>query len=236
MSLDFVLDHSCHEYLATEQEKVAYFTGTLGLSHDDLPVKRFRSPTAEASTARYFVDKYPIFVPGESTPLVSFCFVDEGVQTGARFESFLKEHNRLFERLDRFELIYVCTPDTPFQACETVFRRSLQFATPQSSVPTGLADVNRLIDHFEDRQMYDVGDLDSFDRARLIRLRGDKQTYSGRRFDELYSRWQTGGRAALERSLSTVLPSPQSIDARFSIYFLRHNYDVFGTVSNLTSH
>jgi hypothetical protein len=235
MGLDFVLDHPSHHYLATEQEKVAYFTQTLGISCDDLPARLFRSPTARTSTARYFMDKYPLFVSGGAASVVSFCFVDEGLQTGARFESFLKEHTRLFARLNRFEVIYVYGPATPFQAAESIFRKVLQSPALAQTGPVGPADVDRLITHFEERQMYDSGALEHFDRARLIRLRDDRQTYASRFFSELYSRWQTSGRAAVQRSLAAVRLASRVLEARFSTYVLRHNYDVFGTTSKVSS-
>src|SRR5712691_3455381 len=59
MGLDFVLGQPGHAYLMTEQEKVSYFTTTLGIDIAELPVKEFRSPTASDSTSRYFIDKYP---------------------------------------------------------------------------------------------------------------------------------------------------------------------------------
>ena len=62
MGLDFVLGHSENTYLVTEREKVDFFTGTLGVDRSLLPVKRFTSQQSKATTDRYFVDKYPIFI------------------------------------------------------------------------------------------------------------------------------------------------------------------------------
>ena len=62
MGLDFVLGHPEYSYLATEREKVEFFTGTLGIDWSLLPVKRFVSQQSKATTDRYFVDKYPIFI------------------------------------------------------------------------------------------------------------------------------------------------------------------------------
>src|SRR6266508_1093437 len=43
MGLDFVLAHRDHVYLATEREKVEYFTGTLKIDLTKLPAKLYRS-------------------------------------------------------------------------------------------------------------------------------------------------------------------------------------------------
>src|SRR5260370_33266216 len=87
MSLDFVLSHPRHRYLATEQEKLDYFSGFRRIEQWRLPVKLYRSPRTERSTARYFVDKWPIFLAPEpledTSDLVSFCFVDEGLAVPA---------------------------------------------------------------------------------------------------------------------------------------------------------
>src|SRR5581483_9084528 len=109
-------------YLATEQEKVTYFNGTLGIPFEELPCKLFRSPTSEISTARYFVDKYPIFLPQESTlsPVVSFCFVDEGLVTESHFQSYLGQYSSLLRRLPAFRLIYVAALEAPFKAARRV--------------------------------------------------------------------------------------------------------------------
>src|SRR5216684_8354173 len=62
MDLDFVLAHSNCRYLATEREKVDYFSGTLGIALSALPYKRYLSLKTPSTTTRYFVDKYPIFL------------------------------------------------------------------------------------------------------------------------------------------------------------------------------
>ena len=59
MGLDFVLAHRDYRYLATEREKVDYFSGTLGIPLSALPCKRYISLKTPSTTTRYFVDKYP---------------------------------------------------------------------------------------------------------------------------------------------------------------------------------
>ena len=60
MGLDFILAHPGATFLATEQEKVGYFTGILNVDSGQLPAKIYNSA---APTTRYFVEKYPIFLP-----------------------------------------------------------------------------------------------------------------------------------------------------------------------------
>ena len=227
MGLDFVLDHPGETYLSTEREKVDYFVRELGIAKEDLPSKLYRSPTSHAATARYFVDKAPMFVSRDEQAPVSFTFVDEGTQTGARFASYLKDYLRLFNKLRSFRLIYITTPQSPFRSAEAAFRR---FLTPQvSSVrPLGLDD---LMAHFEDRQLYEIGDLTSFDRARLVRLRDQKQQYAGPEFDRLFHLWQRAGRAAVEHAVTSAARHSVTATGHFESCIMRHNYDLFGTTS-----
>ena len=119
MGLDFVLAHRQYSYLATEQEKLDYFTGTLKLDTSILPAKLYRSANSRLTTTRYFVEKYPIFVgeatPPSPSPVGTFCFVDEGSASLSGFETFLDQYGRLFASLPQFRVIYVADRDAHFR-------------------------------------------------------------------------------------------------------------------------
>jgi hypothetical protein len=101
MCLDFVLAHPTCEYLATELEKLSYFTAALQLEKSLLPVKRYTSHGQ--ITERYFVEKFPIFLSPSShpaaPPVVSFCFVDEGSAGLSGFWTFLNRYHWLLANL-----------------------------------------------------------------------------------------------------------------------------------------
>jgi hypothetical protein len=100
MAFEYVLANQKHRYLATEAEKVGYFTGELGIRIDSLPRKIYSSRKTESTTDRYFVDKFPIFLETSSRqPVVSFCYVDEGVIATPGFETYLKQYMALFRAL-----------------------------------------------------------------------------------------------------------------------------------------
>ena len=127
MGLDFVLAHLNVRHLATEQEKLDYFTGALGLDSSCLPSKLYRAAGAGKTTTRYFLDKYPVFTfPAGQAPSpvpagISFCYVDEGTATLSRFESYLKQYGALLTALPAFCLIYVAAEDTHFKAAQRQF-------------------------------------------------------------------------------------------------------------------
>jgi hypothetical protein len=124
MAFDCVLANQEHRYLATEAEKVGYFTGELGIKIDNLPTNIYSSRKTESTTDRYFVDKFPIFLETPSQePVVSFCYVDEGVIATPGFETYLKQYMALFRALGRFQLVYVATKEQPFRLAEKMFYR-----------------------------------------------------------------------------------------------------------------
>jgi hypothetical protein len=231
MGLDYVLDHPGPRYLATEQEKIAYFTSLLGVAPVDLPSKSFRSPGAENSTTRFFVDKYPIFLREEAalSSVVGFCFVDEGLATCSRFEAYLHQYCALFTRLSRFEVIYVAASRNLFWEAENVFKAFARGVQRGDRAGLAVHDLARLLEHFEDRERSENGLWDSFDRARLIRLRDERQEFSGPFFDSLYDRWKAGDKDAVHAAAAEKTSCAEPLSGAFSAHFLRHNYDVFGS-------
>jgi len=228
MALDYALDRPGREYLATEQEKVAYFTQAFGVDVGDLPAKEFRSPTAPLATARYFVDKYPIATSNERSP-VTFSFIDEGVATASRFESHLKHYALLFARLRQFELAYVAASESPFRTAKRCFENFFDARGRPGSNGLAACNVDRLISYFGDRNEYEAGRLQSFDRSKLLRFRDERQEFSGLAFARLYEIWKTHGEEAIRDSLSAQKSPSEPPRATFSTHVLRHNYDVFGS-------
>lgn len=233
MGLDFVLAHPGHRYLATEQEKVAYFTGALHLPHSVLPTKLYHS--AESQTARYFVEKYPIFLPTESPagqpPVVSFCFVDEGLTTLARFTTFLAQYAGLFAALAQFRLIYVAAAPALFEGARRAFERFVNRGDHAANGIVHGQEIPRLLEHFKARRLYEARDLAGFDRVKLISFRNDRQQFSGAKYDALYERWKTvGAGALLEISAPGNAPAERMCGA-FSTCLLEISYDLFGTLT-----
>jgi hypothetical protein len=230
MALDFVLNHPACQFLATEQDKVQYFEA-LGIEAALLPAKLFRSPNGRDAALRYFPDKYPVFIRAESpgSPPVSFCFVDEGVITTGRFESYLKQYGRLFARLPRFALIYVATWETEFAMAEKAFRNFVSGPSQRRSGRLSAADQDRLLRHFEDRRLQESGRLSSLDRTRLIRLRDELEEFSSSPLQALYECWKTAGESGVRAALARQTPVVEASRASFSTYLLKHHYEIFGT-------
>lgn len=89
------------QILATEQEKIEYFEGKLGIERSLFPTRRYQSRSKQTATDPYFVDKFPLFVAQSenSRTDIIFTFIDEDVVTGMGFEIYLRQYAALFKRL-----------------------------------------------------------------------------------------------------------------------------------------
>lgn len=239
MGLDFVLAHRHVRYLATELEKLDYFTGTLGLEASRLPGKLYPSKKSAAYTSRYFVDKYPIFLspervesmasssPTDTRPVVSFCFVDEGMVSLSRFESYLSRCRPLLGSLPYFHLVFVAASDVHFRSAQRVFESFVRRDSDAATVP-GRPPLERLLAYFEARRLFEIGQLESFDRAKLIRMRQAQAEFSSSEYETLYARWQASGDGSALDLLGPRTAAQPLIVGAFSTFLLEHDYELFG--------
>lgn len=226
MGLDFVLIHPQHTYVATEQEKLEYFNAVLQIEHAALPFKRYAS--RGQTTDRYFIEKYPIFLGAgqPSSPVVSFCFVDEGLAGMSAFETFLNQYGRLFAALTRYDVHYVAATDHLFSHAARAFEKFTRDVL--RAEPLGGSQVPRMLAHFELRRLYETQQWNAFDRAKLIRLRDERHEFSGERWEMLYALWRNGGAPALENFLERNATHRTGSGGSFQTCRLDQNYDLFG--------
>jgi hypothetical protein len=232
MGLDFVLAHLDHKYLATEREKLDYFSGTLGISISALPDKRYVSLKTRATTTRYFVDKFPIFLaetsPTEPRSIPCFSFVDEGSATLSGFETYLQQYSALWRHLNDFRVIFVADSKRLFTVAERRFSAFVRQLNASGNDPSAQLAA-RLAAHFEARFQYEKGDFGSFSREKLVRLRNESGEFSGAKYQNLYEHFKTIGAQAVAETLAPKSRLPAILKASFSTYFVEQNYDFFGT-------
>jgi hypothetical protein len=231
MCLDFVLEHPGRRFLATEQEKVSYFTRELGIQLSELPAKVFRGVEPKQTAKRFFPDKYPIIVPDKETNTgepVSFSFVDEGLATAARFETYLEEYGRLFAALGRFRLIYVAAVPSVFWVAKNAFDATISRMHGGFGIELDARKFGALIEHFEARRLFEARRFDSFDREKLIQFRDDRERFSRAEYNELYKIWCTSGETGIRQKVLPFEPRENSIAATFDTHLLKHNYELFG--------
>lgn len=229
MGLDFVLSHSGHQYLATEQEKVEYFTVTLGIEKTLLPATRYAS--RGQTTERYFVETFPVFLAASSqdagSPVVSFCFIDEGLVGISAFQTFLEKYIPLLASLREFNVIYVATNDAHFGPARRILERAFGPKSERDFVPDE-ALTHRMLQHFETRRLHETQQWNGFDRAKLIQFRDERKEFSGDKFEALYRLWTTSGAAAVKASFSDQKQSGRLGCGSLLTCRLEQNYDFFG--------
>jgi hypothetical protein len=231
MGFDFVLANPGYRYLATEREKLDYFSGTLGIALSELPYKLYVSLKTPSTTTRYFVDKYPIFL-GETSPTeprskATFSFVDEGSTTLSGFETYIQQYCALWRGLKEFHLVFVADSRRLFAAAERRFRTFIG-QLKGSRIDPNAQLAARLVEHFAARLQYEKGDYGSFTREKLVCLRKESGEFSGAKYQDLYERWKAFGAQAVAEVLAPNLRLPLSLDGSFSTYFVDRNYDFFG--------
>jgi hypothetical protein len=224
MALDYVLGHRSHHYLATEQEKVDYFVLTLGIDSSKLPAKTYPSGARELGTRRYFVEKYPLFLstsPLSASPVVSLCYVDEGVLSTTGFESFLNRYRRLFTALRRFRLIYVAAEQLHLRSAE---RKFLHFCE-ELSFPERCRLGGILGDYFWLRYLLDTSQWALLDTAGLNRLGDLTRRFRSSPMDQRFEDWKEELAAA---------QGSGPVGADFETVRLPYHYDIFGTTGTAT--
>ena len=225
MSLDFVLAHRSHRFLATSVEKLKYFRDELGLALNLFPIKRYRRSGSDASVRRYFVGQDPIYLPQPTTDsrsLPYFCFVDPGHLSTQGFDSFIDRHRRLFVALGGIHVVYIAAEYRSLQRGRTSFDR----------VADRLADPGSLLSRGEEgeffwlRHLLETKQYSRLDKAKLDRLRDLALRYQTVEADERFRQWAT------ERDL---LQRRGPLTTSFQLYWLRHPYDLFSTIGRADS-
>ena len=220
MSLDFVLAHRWHRFLATSTEKLEYFRDELGLALDTFPIKRYRRSGSDVSVRRYFVGHDPIYLPRPATDSrsrPSFCFIDPGHLSIHGFESFIDRHRRLFVALGGVRVVYIAAEYRSLQRGRASFDRVAdRLADPDSLLPGGKEG-----EYFRLRHLLETKQYNRLDKAKLDRLRDLARRYQTVETDERFRQWAT------ERDL---LRRRGPLEASFEFYWLRHPYGILSTV------
>jgi hypothetical protein len=226
MVLDYVLTTPCSEWLATEADKVAWFTNHEGIARVDLPQRRYYArSTRTPLTTRYFVQKLPVrIVPGAS---VEFVHLVED-ETGRHFRQFLDDHTRLLSRLPAWTITLVCPHHLPLgpTKCEHAFKETFGRSASMSAVaPADLAWF------FRTRTAVDRGDFDVLTAKDLDRFRDLRERLSTAPIERLYVQWQQAGDAVLATPLSAE--PEMDIRTRLRTHVLPWRYEQFGSTPGL---
>jgi hypothetical protein len=132
MLLDFVIGHPELQWYATEVDKIDLFVNRLGVPEDVLPRRTYTSRLARSEalrdTTRYWIQKLPIFLHGDSSS-VHFVTLVVDAQASA-IEAFVREHAPLLRHLHGWSLHAVVPRSAASEAaCADAYRRALATAS-----------------------------------------------------------------------------------------------------------
>jgi hypothetical protein len=178
MALDFVLLYPEYRYLATEAEKVAYFSEDLRVSAAMYPGRVYHSREASAgTTTRYFIEKYPIFRSGAGA---GFAYLNENSLTS--FGRFLDRYQPLLSALPESQVVYVSTSVGILEAARACFQR-------RWNCPGRAIDYVELEAEFRERRNLEDRPLADLTQRELTNLRMLRKS----RFAHLYGAWRVQG-------------------------------------------
>jgi hypothetical protein len=187
VALDFILGYREYEYLETEADKLNYFCQKLDIPKELLPAKRYSGAIPSKTTARYFVDKFPMFFSPESSspPVVTFTFVDPGLRSLNSFMTHLFAYWSLFEALSEVRLVYISARPTHFETARRMFLTSTG-RPPKRDPGEEILRYFRLRKLWEERK---YGQLTN-DEIEFLSLSGKR--FAQQRCQERYPSWRDG--------------------------------------------
>ena len=188
MLLDAVLADRGTVWLATEREKVAYFTLRHRIPRHDLPSLTFRAGDSE--TVRYFPEKLPIGLDSDGRTHTFLYLLTQDLPID--FRAFLERHAELLRALPawRIRVLIPCHKTDAIGLYKAAFQE--QLASPLR--PTVLEDLRW---YFHTRKAPPDGAHERFDQA--------VRAFGAPRFQALYRAWLERGEQVLDATLSTTL-------------------------------
>jgi hypothetical protein len=188
LGLDFILANQGYQYLETEAEKVAYFCDQLRIEKACLPVKLYMGGPTSQPTLRYFVDKFPLFlsVPrlGFSS-VVTFSYVDPGLEAVAGFVTHLGQYQTLFRELADFRFLYVSSTPAHFEKITELFNSTIK-------IPLESDIAADLIRYFRARSIWNSSEFRTVSKTDLLFFNEAKRRFAGDHFETLFRNWKAG--------------------------------------------
>jgi hypothetical protein len=225
MILDFILANPHEKYLETEADKAQYFTHQLDIPLSSLPGRTYYGIRSASNTKRYFVDRFPIFlpVPGNAfslPPVVTFVYCDTPGTSLIAYLTHLQHYVELLHRLSDFNLIFASAEPHKFDRARAYFDQ--QFPDESRS------STQRLLRYFQVRKLWDTQHTADLTRADRDFLRSAMLRFKGQSYESAYKKWAARGLSSEEAKGLLALPKHQPTRS-FQTYVLPETYAIFST-------
>jgi hypothetical protein len=222
LSLDYILENPAPRYLPTEEEKIHFFTKVLNVPMTELPAKAYKTPKSTTETLKYFIDKYPLFLPKESfsPAVVHFTYVDPGPYVSCvDFLNHLRFYARLFSHLPEARMVYIHQTAAKVKLAEDQF---LSFF--RSGCKVNLDDLE-MFKYFRLREAWEAERYEEIGASELLFLNRAKKKFVGARYESLFATWKLGENVPATNSIAH--PSETNVFT-LTPYKIHESYSVFG--------
>jgi hypothetical protein len=184
--LDFVLGNPENRYLETEEEKAAYFSSEQNVPGHDLPSQTCAARHTAKRGARYFTDRFPVFLPAEPAPqVVTFTYIQGPELNLGGFTHHLRTYLPLFRQLSEFRFLFLARTEAYFLKAAERFRDLV-------TIPLEPKPADDLLRYFRIRRAWDQGEYDSVSEDDLVFRNRAREHFAGDRFEHLYRVWKAG--------------------------------------------
>jgi len=209
LGLDFILANQGYQYLETEDEKVAYFCSELHIDKQRLPVRVYTGAPDTRPTLRYFVDRFPMFLACRSSfcpPVVTFSYVDPGLESLAGFVTHLTQYQPLFRELSAFRFLYISTAAMHFEKARELFTALVRTPLESDITPD-------LVRYFKTQAIWETAEFRTLSKEDLLFLNQAKQRFNGEPFETWLRDWKSSRITEAEiRSELTTSKAKRSVD------------------------
>lgn len=222
-TLDYILANQGHAYFETEDQKVRHFCGALGLGKECLPTRLYLGQRSSSITARYFVDKFPMFrSDAASSSVVTFTYVAADTENLTGFVTHLQDYLPLFRQLKEFNFAFISNCSGQFVQARQVFSQLVQTPLRQPAAA-------ELLRYFRVRKAWEGKQFVGLKHEDVQFLHDATKAFRAERFQQLFRAWNAG--TVTESGLHAAFePQGNTCEIRFDAYLVRPQ----GFLSRLT--
>jgi hypothetical protein len=186
LTLDFILANQRHDYFETEDDKVRYFCDALGVEKHALPAKLYLGTRNPSITSRYFVDKFPMFLPSiTGSPVVTFTYIAPEAENLVAFVTHLQTYLPLFRSLKQFNFVFISSCEPLLPKARAIFLSLVK--GPLETPPA--ADIVR---YFRVRKLWESKQFAALKMDDIEFLNEATRRFASERVQDVYKTWAKG--------------------------------------------
>ena len=132
-------------------------------------------------------------------PVVTFCYIDGSISKPSGFDTYLIQYGDLIAQLRSSRVLYVASDQQMFAKARRIFSRLLGASSFGIRFGLGKVELQRLLEHFGTRQLFEQRNTGSLSKRNLDQFRDEFEEFRGRDYEALYRQWQLQGEVQSKR-------------------------------------